>query len=94
MDGGGGRTRIVVGDAEEADMRLSAQRLFNAFAVGSTVYFWYQFSALSDIESQIQRSLTTVGLQNVLQPSATTVSRQQQAPFVAGAAALAVLFLA
>lgn len=73
--------------------RVTMQKAALAFAVGSGVYFWYQFAALSAVERQVSTQLASVGLDQLLAPNAQTQAVQRQAPMVAAAAALATLFL-
>lgn len=73
---------------------LNARNVALAFAVGSTVYFWYQFRALAAIEMQINGQLQNVGLQNLIAPTPDVTASQAQAPYVAAGAALLTLLMA
>jgi len=73
---------------------MNGRNIALAFAVGSTVYFWYQFRALAAVESQINTQLQNVGLQNLLAPAPDVTTSQAQAPYVAAGAALVTLLLA
>lgn len=68
--------------------------VLTAFAVGSSVYFWYQFAALKAVEQQVSGTLASVGLDQVLSPSASVQRVQDQAPIMAVTAALATLAVA
>jgi len=73
--------------------QITLNKVALAFAVGSGVYFWYQFAALRAVEQQVGTQLASVGLDQLLTPNASVQSVQQQAPIIAGFAALATLFL-
>jgi len=73
--------------------RMTFNKVALAFAVGSGVYFWYQFAALAAVESQISTQLQNVGLQSLLTPSDQVTATQSQAPYIAGLAAIATLLL-
>ena len=73
---------------------ITLNKVALAFAVGSGVYFWYQFAALASMEAQLNTTLQPLGLNSLVTPNAATQATQQQAPLIAGAAALATLLLA
>lgn len=74
--------------------KITVNKIALAFAVGSGVYFWYQFAALQAVERQVGTQLATVGLDQLLTPNASIQATQQQAPMIAGLAAVATLLLA
>lgn len=74
--------------------KITPGRLALAFAVGSSVYFWYQFRALQAVEAQVGTSLDQVGLGALLAPSTDVQSMQRQAPMLALVAAAVTVAVA
>jgi len=78
-----------------------AERAALAFAVGSSVYFWFQFKALAEFETQVNtaiqpltNTLQAVGVNTGLTPSGAVTAIQQQAPVAALVAAAATFAFA
>lgn len=79
----------------------TAEKTALAFAVGSSVYFWFQFRALASFEDQVNQAiqpiaatLQSVGISTAMQPTNEVTTMQQQAPAMALAAAAATFLLA